>query len=329
MSWRRFGGLVAITVVLIAVVASFVWFEGRDRFERPGPLPEQSIVFIPAGSGLAGIAQLLEDENVIEDERLFQIGVRVLGQARSLKAGEYAFPAAVSMRGAAEILASGEVVVRRLTIVEGITSHEAVALIEAAEGLEGSLEDVPPEGSLLPETYHYRRGDSRQSVLERMKASRDKVLSELWEARAEGLPIKTPEEAVILASIVEKETGVADERALVAGVFVNRLNKGMRLQSDPTVTYGITLGVRPLGRELSRRDLRQPSPYNTYVINGLPPAPIANAGRAALAAVLNPEATGYLYFVADGTGGHAFAKTLKQHNRNVAKWRRFKRSGGK
>ncbi|TQV80678.1 endolytic transglycosylase MltG [Denitrobaculum tricleocarpae] len=328
MSWKRFGGLVAITVVILIIASSVVWFEGRDRFERPGPLPEQSIVFIPAGSGLAGIAQLLEDENVVEDQRLFQIGVRVLGQARSLKAGEYAFPAAVSMRGAAEILASGEVVVRRLTIVEGITSHEAVALIEAAEGLEGSLEDVPPEGSLLPETYHYRRGDSRQSVLERMKASRDKVLSELWESRAEGLPIKTPEEAVILASIVEKETGVADERALVAGVFVNRLNKGMRLQSDPTVTYGITLGVRPLGRELSRRDLRQPSAYNTYVINGLPPAPIANAGRAALAAVLNPEATGYLYFVADGTGGHAFAKTLKQHNRNVAKWRRFKRSGG-
>lgn len=329
MSWRRVCGLVVTTVAVLAIAAGVVWIEGRDRFERPGPLPEQSVVFIPAGSGLVGIAQLLEDQNVIEDQRIFRVGVRVLGQARSLKAGEYAFPAKVSMRDALEILASGNVVVRRLTIVEGVTTREAISLIEAADGLEGALTDLPPEGALLPETYHYRRGDSRQALLSRMTASRDKVLSELWEARAEGLPINTPEEAVVLASIVEKETGIADERGLVAGVFVNRLRKGMRLQSDPTVSYGITLGAGPLGRELRRSDLKKPSAYNTYVIKGLPPGPIANAGRAALEAVLNPETTSYLYFVADGTGGHAFAKSLKEHNRNVAKWRKFQRSGSK
>lgn len=328
MRWKRVGGLVAITVTILALASGVIWFEGRDRFERPGPLAEQSVVFIPPGSGLVRIAQLLEAENVIEDQRVFRIGVRVLGVARSLKAGEYAFPAQVSMRDAVSIIASGDVVVRRLTIVEGSTSQEAVALIEAADGLEGSLTAVPLEGALLPETYHYRRGDKREDVLERMKRSRDRVLAELWEGRAEGLPISTPEEAVILASIVEKETGVADERGLVAGVFINRLRKGMRLQSDPTVIYGITLGAGPLGRELSRRDLRKDSAYNTYVIKGLPPGPIANAGRASLAAVLNPESTSYLYFVADGTGGHAFAKTLREHNRNVAKWRKFKRSGG-
>ena len=207
MGWRRVGGLAAITVVIAAIAAGVVWTEGRDRFERPGPLSEQSIVMVPPGSGLESIAQLLEDNDVIDDKWVFRIGVRLLGLARSLKAGEYAFPAAVSMRDAVGILESGEVVVRRLTIVEGISSHEAAALIEAAEALEGSLTEVPPEGALLPETYHYRRGDSRDDLLKRMRTARDRVLAELWENRAPDLPIKTPEEAVILASIVEKETG--------------------------------------------------------------------------------------------------------------------------
>lgn len=328
MTWRRVCGFVATSVVILAIAASVLWFQGRERFERPGPSSVETIVNIPAGSGLDAIALLLEQEGVIEDQRIFRVGVRLLGQARSLKAGEYAFPSAVSMRGTADILAQGVTVVRRLTIAEGLTSTEAVALIEAADGLEGSVEDVPPEGSLLPETYHYRRGDSRQAIVERMRAARERLLAELWESRAEQLPINTPEEALVLASIVEKETGVPEERGLVAGVFVNRLRKGMRLQSDPTVTYGITLGQRPLGRSLTRKDLKKPSAYNTYVIDGLPPGPIANVGRAALEAVLNPVKTNYLYFVADGTGGHAFAKTLKEHNRNVAKWRKIKRAGG-
>lgn len=329
MTWKRVCGFVATSVVILAIAASVLWVQGRERFERPGPLPAETIVNIPTGSGLDAIALMLEQEGVIEDQRIFRVGVRLLGQARSLKAGEYAFPSQVSMRGAADILAQGVTVVRRITIAEGLTSAEAVALIQAADGLEGSIEELPPEGSLLPETYHYRRGDSRQAVVERMRAAREKLLTELWASRAEKLPIKTPEEALVLASIVEKETGVAEERGLVAGVFVNRLRKGMRLQSDPTVTYGITLGQRPLGRNLTRKDLKKPSAYNTYVIKGLPPGPIANVGRAALEAVLNPVKTKYLYFVADGTGGHAFAKTLKEHNRNVAKWRKIQRSNSK
>jgi UPF0755 protein len=328
MSLRRVCGVVAITVVVLALAAALLWSYGRDRFERPGPSIAETLIYIPAGTGLEAIALLLEKDGVIDDERLFRIGVRVLRLARSLKAGEYAFPAGISMQGAAELLASGVTVVRRLTIAEGLTSSEAMAIVEAAEGLQGSLDAVPPEGSLLPETYHYRRGDSRQDIVRRMRSARDDILVELWAARAAELPVMTPEEAVILASIVEKETGIAAERGLVAGVFVNRLKKGMRLQSDPTVTYGLTLGQRQLGRNLNRQDLKTPTDYNTYVIRGLPPGPIANAGRAALEAVLNPVATNYLYFVADGSGGHAFARTLKGHNRNVAKWRKLKKAGG-
>ncbi|WP_282609634.1 endolytic transglycosylase MltG [Pelagibius sp. Alg239-R121] len=329
MTWRRVCGLVATAAVVLAIAGSVIWFKGRERFERPGPLRAETIVNVPLGSGLDAIAMLLEKDGVIEDERIFRVGVRIVGKARSLKAGEYAFPAGVSMRDAMNVLASGATVVRRLTIAEGLTSREAVALIDAAEGLEGEVDTVPPEGSLLPETYHYRRGDSRQDIVKRMRVARDDMLSELWAVRAEKLPIKTPEEALVLASIVEKETGIPDERGLVAGVFVNRLRKGMRLQSDPTVTYGLTLGERPLGRNLTRNDLKKPTPYNTYVIDGLPPSPIANVGRAALEAVLNPVKTSYLYFVADGTGGHAFAKSLKEHNRNVAKWRKIKKAGSK
>jgi UPF0755 protein len=251
--------------------------------------------------------------------------VRLLGSAHDLKAGEFAFPAAVSMRGALEILDRGETVARWLTVAEGLTSSEVVALVAAAEGLSGEPGPVPLEGSLLPETYHYSRDDDRAALIGRMQSDMQAVLAELWPKRAEGLPIKTPEEAVILASIVEKETGVAEERPLVASVFVNRLKRGMRLQSDPTVVYGITLGKAPLGRQLIFRDLDTPTPYNTYTNGGLPPGPIANPGRAALEAVLNPAETRYLYFVADGTGGHAFAKTLQEHNNNVAKWRKIQR----
>ncbi len=198
-------------------------------------------------------------------------------------------------------------------------------MVAAAEGLSGETGPVPPEGSLLPETYHYSWNDDRAALVERMQTGMEVVLAELWPERAEGLPINTPEEAVILASIVEKETGVAEERPLVASVFVNRLKRGMRLQSDPTVVYGLTNGQRPLGRTLTFRDLDRPSPYNTYTNGGLPPGPIANPGRAALEAVLHPAESRYLYFVADGTGGHAFAKTLVEHNRNVAKWRKIQR----
>ena len=317
------GGVLVLPTLIAAIgVAAYLVL---NAFERPGPLAEETVVLVPRGAGLSGIAGHLERAGVIEDARIFEIVVRFEGTARGLKAGEYSFPAAVSMRGAMELLESGRTVAHRITLPEGMTSHELVALLNEAEGLTGEIAAVPPEGALLPETYHYSREDPRADILDRMMAARDDVLEELWSQRVENLPLATPEEAVVLASIVEKETGLADERPLIAGVFINRLRKGMPLQSDPTVVYGITKGTGPLGRLLTRRDLRTPSPYDTYTIKGLPPGPIANPGRAALAAVLNPAETEYFYFVADGSGGHAFARTLQEHNRNVAKWRKIQR----
>lgn len=323
---RRLGAIAVSLAVLLAVAAGALWFYLQSRYEAPGPLSAETIVVVPRGAGLAAIADDLAAAGVIADPTLFRIGVRLFGDARALQAGEYAFPPAASMQDAAELIASGRTVVHRLTVPEGLTSVEVVALLEAAEPLDGTIEAVPPDGALLPETYHFHRGDSRAAVLQRMDEAMDAALEELWDKRAPNLPLNTPEEALVLASIIEKETGVDAERALVAGVFVNRLKKGMPLQSDPTVVYGITEGKAPLGRSLTRKDLANPTPYNTYQIAGLPPGPIANPGRAALEAALNPAETDFLYFVAAGDGGHAFAKTLAEHNRNVAKWRKHLRS---
>lgn len=231
------------------------------------------------------------------------------------------------MREVMDKLERGDTLVRRLTVPEGLTSREVAALLEQAEGLVGSMTEVPEEGSLLPETYHYSHGDSREGLIARMSEALDETLEALWRSRAGDLPLASPREALILASIVEKETGVPQERPLVASVFVNRLRKGMRLQSDPTVAYGLTLGGQPLDRPLTKKDLAQSTPYNTYLIQGLPPGPIASAGKAALEAVLAPADTELLYFVADGSGGHAFARSLEEHNRNVASWRRIQKQG--
>jgi len=315
----------AVTAVLVLLAAGGAALYGVEHFERPGPLSEDRVVNIPPGSGLTDIVAELESAGVIEEPLIFRLGTRALGASRRLQAGEYLFPAGVSMRGAVAILMSGKTVVHRLTLPEGITSDEAVALIAAAEPLTGKIDTVPSEGSLLPETYHFARGDTRPELVRRMAAAQGALLDELWPTRRENLPFSTREEAVTLASIVEKETAVPEERPLVASVFVNRLRKGMRLQSDPTVVYGLTKGKGPLGRPLTHADLQVPTPYNTYLIDGLPPGPIANPGRAALAAVLDPADSEYLYFVADGSGGHAFAKTLAEHNRNVAKWRKVRR----
>ena len=323
---RRLALLAFLLLALAGGAVIGLYQHGKTRFHASGPLAEPAVVIIPKGAGLERIARLLEDEGVVENRLIFAAGVRVLDQARALRAGEYAFPAAVSMRQAMEIIISGKTVVHRITLPEGQTSAQLRALLEAVDALAGELSSIPPEGSLLPETYHFSRGDSRQALLDRMRASMTTLLAELWPKRAADLPLKSPEEAVILASIVEKETAVAEERPLIAGVFINRLNKGMRLQSDPTVAYGLTLGRMELGRPLTRKDLQTPSPYNTYTIDRLPPGPIANPGRAALEAVLQPADTDFLYFVADGEGGHAFAKTLEEHNRNVAKWRKAKKA---
>ncbi len=322
---RRLVNLGAFAVSALVMVAGLLAYFIIDRFERPGPLTADTVILIPQGSGVEAIARQLHEAGAIEDPLVFRLGVRLLRVGRELRAGEYLFPVALSNRDAIDLLRSGQTVVRRLTLAEGLTSQEVVALLEQAEALEGAVDPVPPEGSLLPETYHYARGDGRGELVARMGRARDKLLSELWSRRAPNLPVATPEEAVVLASIVEKETGIAGERPQVASVFVNRLRKGMRLQSDPTVVYGLTGGRGPLGRALTRKDLQAPSPYNTYLNPGLPPGPIANPGRAALEAVLNPAQTPFLYFVADGSGGHAFAKTLAEHNRNVAKWRKLQK----
>ncbi|MFQ5774520.1 MAG: endolytic transglycosylase MltG [Kiloniellaceae bacterium] len=323
---RRLAVLAGAAAAVLLLGAALAFY-AVDRFDGPGPLAADTVVYIPRGTSMGDIARQLERDGVIDDSLVFRLGVRVLGVTRNLKAGEYLFPATVSMRGVVDVLLEGKTVVRRLTLPEGATSAEAAALVENAEGLDGHLTSVPPEGSLLPETYHYARGDSRAEMIARMRTALETVLDELWPKRTPNLPLATPQEAVVLASIVEKETGVAEERPLVASVFINRLKSGMRLQSDPTVVYALTGGAGPLGRTLTRKDLETPSAYNTYVVDGLPPRPIANPGRAALEAVLNPAQTAYLYFVADGNGGHAFAKTLKEHNRNVAKWRKLKGQG--
>jgi UPF0755 protein len=322
---RRLLTTLLVTLVIAAAGLYFGYQWALERYREPGPLAQETRVVIRQGSGLDTIAHELEAAGVVADADHFRIAAKATEQARRLKAGEYAFPARISLQGALDLLESGKTVVRRFTVPEGLTSAEVVALLEEAEGLTGEVTETPPEGSLLPETYHYAWGEEREALLTRMQADLREVLEELWSRRAEDLPIETPEQAVVLASIVEKETGLAEERPLVASVFVNRLRKGMPLQSDPTVVYALTEGREPLGRELTRADWRFESPYNTYRQKGLPPGPIANPGRESLAAVLDPADSGFLYFVADGSGGHAFASSLAEHNRNVAAWRRVKR----
>ncbi|MCA1973502.1 MAG: endolytic transglycosylase MltG [Caenispirillum sp.] len=323
---------IAIALVFAGAIAAVsAWWWADRTFHAPGPLAQETTVVVPKGAGLARIAALLAEAGVIPADQphrlVFTLGVKQSGKAASLHAGEYRFPAGASMQEVLDLLAAGKVVVRALTIAEGLTSPEVLAVLATAEGLDGDLPaEIPPTGTLLPETYHYTLGDSREAMVRRMRDDMRKVLADLWENRAEGLPLKTPEEAVVLASIVEKETGVAAERPRVAAVFLNRLRKGMRLQSDPTVIYGLDPEDGDLGRPLTRADLESDTPYNTYVIAGLPPRPIANPGKAALQAVLDPIESDEYYFVADGTGGHAFARTLDEHNRNVARWRRLQRA---
>jgi len=315
----------AVFLVLAAVAGGFAWWL-FDRYERPGPLIQTAVVIVPKGAGVTEIAARLAERGVIDNVVVFRLGARLEGADTGLRAGEYTFPAGASARDVVDRMARGETVARRLTVPEGLTTAQVIALVSMTPGLEGGIGLPPAEGTLLPETYHYGWGDARADVLRRMTTSMRETVAELWPARATNLPFNDPSAAVVLASIIEKETAVAEERPIVAGVFINRLKKGMRLQSDPTVVYGLTGGRRALGRPLTRADLADQSPYNTYVIDGLPPGPIANPGRAALEAALNPAETDALYFVADGSGGHVFAKTLDEHNHNVAKWRKMRKN---
>jgi len=317
--------LLLIAVLALGAAAAGAWW-GYKQFTAPGPLAADTTVVVPRGSSIATIANLLADAGVIEDRFLFRLGVRLFGRQKPLRAGEYLFAAGISPQGAMQQMIEGRQIQHRLTIAEGLTNRETLELVAAAPGLSGDmpgLASLGPEGALLPETYFFVLGDSRVDLVARMKASMEEALAELWPARAEGLPFRDAKEALILASIVEKETGLPEERPHVAAVFLNRLAKGMALQSDPTVIYAITQGRSKLDRALSTKDLAIDSPFNTYLMPGLPPAPIANPGRAAIEAVLHPAQSDDLYFVADGTGGHVFAKTLAEHNKNVAAWRKI------
>jgi UPF0755 protein len=310
--------LLGIFAGLAALAAGFFAY---SAFTAAGPLTGRKVVVVEQGQSAAEIGTALERGGVISNGRVFAALAQLTGQRTRLKAGEYDIPAAASMQQVMALIASGRAITYKITIPEGFTSEMAVARVNASEVLTGPPATLPPEGSILPDTYTFRRGMTRQKLVEGMQAAQARLLEELWASRVPVPAITTKEQAVTLASIVEKETAVPEERPMIASVFINRLNKGMRLQSDPTIIYGITGGKGRLDRALTRADIETPTGYNTYRINGLPPGPIANPGRAALEAVLNPTPTEYLYFVADGTGGHAFASTLAEHNRNVRKWR--------
>ena len=319
---RRIG----LVLVLLGVVFTAVFVWAYAQFVRPGPLAAPKTVIIARGAGLDAIAAQLAAAGVLPGPLVFRVGAWLSGRDKSLRAGEYAFAARISPDQVVALLQSGKTVVRRLTVAEGLTTTQVLAQLNRTEGLAGDLPSPPGEGTLLPETYHFSYGERREAMVARMRAAMDETLARLWDSRAPGLPLKSPREALILASIVEKETALPEERSRIAAVFLNRLGKGMRLQSDPTVAYALTGGRGPLGRPLSRADLKTPSPFNTYLIDGLPPGPVSNPGRAAMAAVLDPVATEDFYFVADGTGGHVFARTLGEHNRNVVRWRKFQKN---
>ena len=317
-------GLLSLAVFAI-IAGGIALYIGKQRFDAPGPLADDTSVIINRGDGVREIAELLQREGVISEQIVFVAGIFLHNARNDLKAGEYLFPAHVSMSEALDLIREGRVVLHRVTIPEGLTSQQIVQRLTEEEHLTGEITDIPREGSLLPETYSFTRGAKRQDILLQMRRAQERILAEVWENRDPDLPLETPEELVILASIVEKETGQPEERSHVAGVFVNRLHQGMRLQSDPTIIYGIVGGQGSLGRPIRRSDIDETTPYNTYRIDGLPPTPIANPGTASLRAVGQPMETNDLFFVADGTGGHAFAETLEEHNENVARWRAIER----
>jgi len=316
------GNAIFTTLVLILVVGGALVAIGKSRFEKPGPLQDEKLVVIPPRSGLSDIADLLKREGVIGDNRLIFIGgVFALGARSELKAGEYLFAKGASVRGVVETMAEGKVVQHQITIPEGLTSEQIVARLAENEVLTGSVKETPREGSLLPDSYHFNRGFTREQMMQRMRQAQERLVREVWERRNPDLPIKTPDQLLILASIIEKETGRPEERTRVAAVFANRLKQRMKLQSDPTIIYGLVFGKGSLGHPITKAEKEQPTPYNTYVIDGLPPGPIANPGRASIEAAANPARTKELYFAADGTGGHVFAETYDQHLKNVARLR--------
>jgi UPF0755 protein len=315
------GNAVISAFVLVGLAAGIALFFGKQRFEATGPLAADRVVNIPRGSGMRDIADILSREGVIDQPWLFIGGVLVLKAREDLRAGEYEFKAHSSMRDVVATIVEGKVVAHQVSIPEGLTSQQIVARLLQDDVLAGDIKEIPREGSLLPDTYNFARGITREQMVARMQQAEQRLLREIWDHRAPDLPLRTPEQLVVLASLVEKETGKPEERTRVAAVFVNRLKQKMKLQSDPTIIYGLVGGKGTLGRPIMKSEIEQPTPYNTYVIDGLPPGPIANPGRASLEAAANPARTRELFFVADGTGGHAFAETYEQHQKNVARLR--------
>jgi UPF0755 protein len=317
------GNALFTLLIILAVVVGGALLVGKQRFEAAGPLDSDKIVTIPKGLGIRDISELLVQEGVIEQPWIFMGGVFVLKARDELKAGEYQFTKHASLRDVIGTIVDGKVIQHQLTLAEGLTSEQIVARILENDLLTGNIREVPREGTLLPETYKLVRGTSREQLIQRMQQAQRRAVQEIWDHRSPDLPLKSPEQLVTLASIVEKETGRPEERSRVAAVFVNRLKQRMRLQSDPTIIYGLVGGKGSLGRPIMRSEIEQPTPYNTYVIDGLPPGPIANPGRASLEATANPARTKEVFFVADGTGGHAFAENLEQHQKNVVRLRQI------
>jgi UPF0755 protein len=312
-------------IALFVTVMGGALFFGHTLLVAQGPLDTTKRVVIPRGAGPATMARVLHDEGIISYPLLFRVALMVDPNPKPVKAGEYEVPAHTSMQGLVELLQSGKLVQRRLTVPEGMTTAEVVELVRKADALTGDVTVDVKEGDLLPETYFYSRNDTRDGLLQRMKEAMDKTLDEAWRKRTPGLPLANRRQVLILASMVEKETAIPAERNRIAAVFLNRLRLKMKLESDPTTIYGIVGGKGSFNRELTRADLQSTSPYNTYVVSGLPPGPICNPGRASILAVTHPAHDRSLYFVADGQGGHVFARTIAEHNRNVERWKEIQR----
>lgn len=311
-------------LVLGLLLAGGAFLYGASQFYGDGPAGKETTFRVDSGSGLGTIAARLEEQGLISNRYIFQAGGRALERAADIKAGDFRIPANASMADILTELTEGNPIRYAVTIPEGWTAWETIQRLNDDTNLVGEVTTLPPEGSILPGSYDYVPGDTRQSVLDKMQTAMTTELASIWENRQPDLPIETPEQLLTLASIVEKETGVATERPQVAAVFVNRLREGMRLQSDPTIIYGITKGQSTLGRGLRRSEIEQETPYNTYQIDGLPPTPIANPGVESLRAVANPDSHDYLYFVAKGatpSEGHVFAETYSEHQQNVARYR--------
>lgn len=312
-------------IVVLAIGSIVLLSMAAQRLHAPGPLPADKVVVIVPGTDVSGIIDQLQREGVIDSGALMTGALWIEGSRTKIKAGEYLFKQSASLREVIDTLVSGKQILHSITFPEGLTSEQMIDRMKEDEILVGDVKDIPKEGTLMPDTFKFARGTTREQLVHTMQQEQKRVVAEVWSHRAQDIPVKSPYEMLTLASIVEKETGRADERPRVAGVFVNRLLKNMPLQSDPTIVYGLVGGKGTLGRGILKSEIEQRTPYNTYAVTGLPPTPICNPGRAAMEAVANPSRTREIYFVADGTGGHAFAETLDQHRLNVQRWRQIEK----